>query len=252
LSEDSNLSQFGFPVVLKARRLGYDGRGTRVMKDLAALTAVFEQEKAADTWLLEEFVSFDRELAVMAARSLQGEIVVYPVVETQQVNQVCQRVWVTQEFGNAVVQQVEAIATQLLTSLNYVGIMGIEFFLTNAGKVLVNETAPRTHNSGHYTLDACETSQFEQQLRAVSGLPLGSADLTCAGAVMINLLGYESAECDYLEKRQRIQQVERSHLYWYGKSGARPGRKLGHVTVLLEDVQQATTMAREVEAIWYP
>ncbi|HEY9639599.1 MAG TPA: 5-(carboxyamino)imidazole ribonucleotide synthase [Coleofasciculaceae cyanobacterium] len=251
LTEVPDHSPFGFPVVLKSRRLGYDGRGTMVLQDLASLTAALDPFQAED-WLLEEFIPFERELAVMAARSPQGEIVVYPVVETQQVNQVCQRVFVTQAFGSEVVQQVEAIATQLLTSLNYVGIMGIEFFLTAAGKVLVNETAPRTHNSGHYSLDACETSQFEQQLRAVCGLPLGSAALTCAGAVMINLLGYESAESDYWEKRQQIQQVARSHLYWYGKTVSRPGRKLGHVTVCLEDVRQAAAVAQEIEAIWYP
>ncbi|NJR65308.1 MAG: 5-(carboxyamino)imidazole ribonucleotide synthase [Leptolyngbyaceae cyanobacterium CRU_2_3] len=250
-------SQFGFPVVLKARRLGYDGRGTQIIPDLDSLNAVLGQPgQAADVWLLEEFVPFERELAVMAARSPQGEISLYPVVETQQVSQVCRRVFVTSVLQPEVVAQVKAIATQLLTHLNYVGIMGIEFFLTAAGKVLVNETAPRTHNSGHYSLDACETSQFEQQLRAVCGLPLGSAALTCAGAVMVNLLGYETAAHEYLEQRQQLEQIGRSHLHWYGKSVSRPGRKLGHVTVLLEDGQlekgQAEAIAQHIEAIWYP
>ncbi len=249
--DTATLSQFGFPVVLKARRLGYDGRGTIVLKDLAALEAVLaSQTFEPGMWLLEQFVPFERELAVMAARSPQGEMAIYPVVETQQVNQVCQRVFVTQDFGKTA--EVGAIATALLTHLDYVGIMGIEFFLTREGDVLVNETAPRTHNSGHYSLDACETSQFEQQLRAVSGLPLGSPALTCAGAVMVNLLGYESAESDYLEQRQKLVEIERSHLYWYGKT-SRPGRKLGHITVLLEvDGEKAEAIAQKIEAIWYP
>lgn len=259
----AQLSQFGFPAVLKARRLGYDGRGTVIVRDLPHLQALLasdgtsdasEQWLASNQWLLEEFVPFQRELAVMVARSLSGEVVVYPVVETQQVNQVCQRVFVTQEMPSAVGQQVEAIATTLLNQLSYVGVMGIEFFLTPEGKVLVNETAPRTHNSGHYSLDACETSQFEQQLRCVCQLPLGSSALTCAGALMVNLLGFESAESEYLDKRAQIAAIPRSHLYWYGKSVARPGRKLGHVTVQLvagEGEAEAKAIATAIEQIWY-
>lgn len=246
-----------YPVVLKSRRLGYDGQGTFICRDRAALEAVLQKISVANPlshWVLEEFVPFDRELAVIAARSQTGEIVVYPVVETQQENQVCQRVIVTPEFDLSVVEQVESIARSLLKALNYVGIMGIEFFLTQDGKVLVNETAPRTHNSGHYSLDACITSQFEQQLRTVGGLPLGSPALTVNGAVMVNLLGYETAASDYLEKRQQIAQIPRSHLYWYGKSQSRPGRKLGHVTVLLDEGNRdrALQVARQVESIWYP
>jgi 5-(carboxyamino)imidazole ribonucleotide synthase len=243
---------FGFPVVLKARRLGYDGQGTLIVKDPQRLAAHLSPPRP-DTWLLEEFIPFDRELAVMAARSRNGEIVVYPVVETQQVNQVCRRVFVTEDFGNSVVEQVQSIATKLLDRLDYVGIMGIEFFLTRDGQVLVNETAPRTHNSGHYSLDACETSQFEQQLRAVCGLPLGSPALNCAGAVMVNLLGNEVADNDYLKQRQQLAALPRSQVYWYGKA-ARPGRKLGHVTLRLgegEGRSQAEALAKTVEKIWY-
>ena len=245
-------SAFGFPVVLKARRLGYDGQGTMIVKDPQSLAAHLSPPRP-DTWLLEEFIPFDRELAVMAARSDSGEIVVYPVVETQQVNQVCRRVFVTEDFGDSVIEQVQAIATRLLDRLDYVGIMGIEFFLTRDGQVLVNETAPRTHNSGHYSLDACETSQFEQQLRAVSGLPLGSPALNCAGAVMVNLLGNEAAESDCLEQRQQLAALPRSHVYWYGKA-PRPGRKLGHVTLRLDEGEgrsQAEALAKTVERIWY-
>lgn len=245
-----------YPAVLKSRRLGYDGQGTFICRDRAALETVLQKYPVAPLshWLLEAFVPFERELAVMAARSLSGEVVVYPVVETQQENQVCQRVIVASEPDGAVVEQVEFIARSLLEALNYVGIMGIEFFLTSDGKVLVNETAPRTHNSGHYSLDACVTSQFEQQLRAVSGLSLGSPALTVPGAVMVNLLGYESAESDYPEKQQQIAQMPRSHLYWYGKSQSRPGRKLGHVTILLEagNRDRALEIAHQVESIWYP
>lgn len=248
----ADIEQFGLPAVLKARRHGYDGQGTFVLQHSSDLDSV--QFQAADDWLLEEFIPFEQELAVMAARSATGEMVIYPVVETVQKNQVCQRVYVT-PMPESVTKQAASIARLILERLNYVGVMGIEFFLDRSGQVLVNELAPRTHNSGHYTLDACVTSQFEQQLRAVCGLPLDSANLTCAGAVMVNLLGYDTAEADYTTKRrqQLSKLVFPTHVYWYGKS-ARPGRKLGHVTVLLESGQeqpQAEAIAEQIERIWY-
>jgi 5-(carboxyamino)imidazole ribonucleotide synthase len=253
-----------YPFVLKVRRHGYDGQGTFIVRNQATLESVLQQQNGA-SWLLEEFIPFERELAVMAARSVTGEIVVYPVVETQQENQVCRRVFVTHDLDPRVVEQVEAIAHKLLESLTFVGIMGIEFFLTKDGNVLVNETAPRTHNSGHYTLDACITSQFEQHLRAVCSLPLGNPamhgpDMHCHGAVMVNLLGYEHSESDYLAQRQQLAHIPNAHVHWYGKTQSRPGRKLGHVTVLLDTPpneqgdgrQQALTRARAIESIWYP
>lgn len=244
---------FGFPVVLKARRHGYDGYGTFVCQDAAALAAVLQ--KPGQSWLLEEFVPFEKELAVMAARSPAGEIALYPVVESiQGEGQVCRQVFATQEFTGAITDQVGAIAQTLLERLDYVGVLGIELFLTAGGTVLVNEIAPRTHNTGHYTLDACATSQFEQQLRAVCGMPLGSAALTCAGAVMVNLLGFESSESDYAAQRQAIAALPNAHLYWYGKTQSRPGRKLGHVTVTLrggEGQPQAEAIAAQIERLWY-
>lgn len=247
------LASFGLPAVLKARRLGYDGQGTIILRQVDDLPPA-GTARSDQHWLIEAFVPFTCELAVMAARSLSGEIVIYPVVETQQVEQVCRRVFVTNAFPESVTQQVKDIARMILTQLDYVGVMGIEFFLTQAGEVLVNELAPRTHNSGHYSLDACITSQFEQQLRAVCGLPLGRPDLTCAGAVMVNLLGYETSSSDYLAQRQTLSQLPQSQVYWYGKT-ARPGRKLGHVTVLLtpdQDLSDARQIAQRIEQIWYP
>lgn len=248
------VAEFGLPAVLKTRRLGYDGQGTFILKSIADFTESTLVDLPPNNWLLEEFVPFERELAVMAARGLNGETVIYPVVETQQEQQVCRRVFVTADFAPAVTRQVETIARSILTALDYVGVMGIEFFLTRTGQVLVNELAPRTHNSGHYSLDACVTSQFEQQLRAVCGLPLGSPDLTCAGAVMVNLLGYETATSEYAPKRQQLSQLPNAHVYWYGKT-SRSGRKLGHVTVLLNEGQNrsdAETIAKTIEQIWYP
>jgi 5-(carboxyamino)imidazole ribonucleotide synthase len=246
------LSQFGFPVVLKTRRHGYDGQGTYILRSPADLEALLPQLQ--QPLLLEEFVPFDRELAVMVARSSSGEIITYPVVETQQPDQVCRRVLVTSDLAIEVQQSVEAIARQFVDSLQAVGIFGIELFLTAEGRVLVNEVAPRTHNSGHFTLDACLTSQFEQQLRAICGLRLGGTQLQAKGAVMVNLLGYESSTSDYLAQRQQLAKLPQTFVHWYGKVESRPGRKLGHVTALLDtaDRSRAIELAAAIESIWYP
>ncbi len=241
-----------FPAVLKVRRHGYDGQGTFIIKDREALEATL-QGLGHTPVLLEEFIPFERELAVIAARSSAGEMALYPVVETQQEEQVCRRVLVPAELDPAVTGQIEAIAHTLLNSLQAVGVFGIELFLTPTGKVLVNEIAPRTHNSGHFTLDASYTSQFEQHLRAVCDLPLGNPALKCDAAVMVNLLGYEYSHNDYLAKRQQLAQLPNSHVHWYGKSESRPGRKLGHVTVLLDGAtkSEAQAVAQTLESIWY-
>ncbi|MEP0868441.1 5-(carboxyamino)imidazole ribonucleotide synthase [Trichocoleus desertorum AS-A10] len=250
----TDLEQLGFPLVLKARRHGYDGQGTFILRSQAELEDIWQKLDHSPA-LLEAFVPFERELAVIAARSTSGEVSVYPVVETQQENQVCRRVLAPADIPESVQVEAEAIARTLLNSLQAIGVFGIELFLTADGQVLVNEIAPRTHNSGHFSLDACVTSQFEQHLRAVCGLALGNPSLSSDGAVMVNLLGYEQSHSDYLEKRQQIEKIPQAHVHWYGKTESRPGRKLGHVTVLLSAQtaprEQALAIAQEVEAIWY-
>ncbi|MEH2056108.1 MAG: 5-(carboxyamino)imidazole ribonucleotide synthase [Nostoc sp.] len=255
----SKIEYLGFPVVLKSRRHGYDGQGTFIIHDFATLQQKLSYESTTKTFnqspfLLEEFVPFERELAIIAARSVEGKIVTYPVVETQQEQQVCRRVIAPAEITPNQVAEIEAIAHTLLNSLEVVGIFGIELFLTADGKILVNEIAPRTHNSGHFSLDACETSQFEQHLRAVSGLPLGNPALQCFGAVMVNLLGYENSHSDYQSQRQQIAEIPHAHVHWYGKTESRLGRKLGHVTVLLDNqnLGLGSAIANTIEFIWYP
>ena len=264
LTPNKPLPELQFPVVMKARRHGYDGRGTAILKDWDSLKATWQDWLKANwktsqqpSLLLEEFIPFDRELAVIAARNASGEIAIYPIVETQQENQVCRRVLVPVDVPPAAVEQSEAIARTILDKLQVVGLFAIELFLTRDGKVLANEIAPRTHNSGHFSIDACETSQFEQHLRAVCDRPLGSTAMTCPGAVMVNLLGYEDSDSDYLEKRQQLAQIPNAKVYWYGKTASRPGRKLGHVTVLLEgskvDLRAlGIEAARAIESVWYP
>ncbi|MEA5559494.1 5-(carboxyamino)imidazole ribonucleotide synthase [Nodularia spumigena] len=255
----SQIEDLGFPVVLKSRRHGYDGQGTFIIKDLADLQQKLNSHNTNKAFsqgffLIEEFVTFERELAIIAVRSVEGEVVTYPVVETQQEEQVCRRVIAPADITPNQAAEIEAIAHTLLNNLQVVGVFGIELFLTPDGKVLVNEIAPRTHNSGHFSLDACETSQFEQHLRAVCGLPLGNPALHCASAVMVNLLGYEISQSDYQSQRQKLAEIPQAFVHWYGKTESRPGRKLGHVTVLVDHQNRDAimTIAQTIESIWYP
>ncbi|AKG22078.1 5-(carboxyamino)imidazole ribonucleotide synthase [Calothrix sp. 336/3] len=248
-----------FPIVIKARRHGYDGQGTYIISHQAqwqdfANTSRRKNQDQKSLFLVEEYVPFVRELAIIAARSVNGEIITYPVVETQQQEQVCRRVIAPADVTPEIAREITEIAGILLDKLEFVGVLGIELFLTAEGKVLVNEIAPRTHNSGHFSLDGCHTSQFEQQLRAVSGLSLGNPGLTFPGAVMVNLLGYETSESDYSHQRQQIAQIPQAYVHWYEKKTSRPGRKLGHVTVLLDEPNRETALAiaRKIESIWYP
>ena len=251
LLQDEIAADYGFPVVLKARRHGYDGQGTFIVKNDRSLRELSRRVPLAEL-LVEELVSFDKELAIIATRNMSGDTAVYPVTETFQVSQVCHWTITPANINEDIVKRIKAIATTILNELEVVGVFGIEFFLAKNNRVLVNEIAPRTHNSGHYTLDGCQTSQFEMQLRAVTDMPLGSTDLKSAGAVMVNLLGFEESDSDYRSKRESILTIPHSFVHWYGKT-SRPGRKLGHATVLLdaERLTQAQSIVSQIESIWY-
>jgi 5-(carboxyamino)imidazole ribonucleotide synthase len=247
----AQLENHPFPLVLKARRYGYDGQGTFIIRNSEELNAKKPQLERLDL-MLEAYIPYQRELAIVAARGLTGEIVTYPVVETYQQEQVCHWVIAPADLNPSLHTQTENIARHLLKSLSAVGVFGIELFLTPQGEVLINEIAPRTHNSGHYSLSACLTSQFALQLQAVANLPLGATDLKCPGAVMVNLLGFENSDGDYAEKRSVLAAIPGAHVYWYGKK-SRCGRKLGHVTVLsnTSDRSQLSALAKEIENLWY-
>jgi 5-(carboxyamino)imidazole ribonucleotide synthase len=257
-AETADLPSLSFPLVLKRRRQGYDGQGTRILPDPATLQQALA-EYAGIPLLVEEWIPFERELAVMVARGLTGEIQIYPVVETVQVNQVCRHVLVPARIPSSVEAEIRDLAVKVMEKLDAVGVFAIELFWVpppqpKAG-IWINEISPRVHNSGHYTLEACHTSQFEQHLRAILGLPLGDPSLKCGGAVMVNLLGYEHATGDYAEKRQRLAQLPNATVHWYHKTPARPGRKLGHVTVCLPTAPspfEAAALVRTLESLWYP
>jgi 5-(carboxyamino)imidazole ribonucleotide synthase len=250
LENEADLNHdLGYPVVLKARRHGYDGYGTFIIKNKQELTEIWNRYNSP-SMLLEEFIPFQQELAIMAARNIQGEVICYPVVQTIQKDQVCRQVFVPAQIPDSIVKNVEAIAHTLLSKLEYVGVFGIELFLTDDNRVFVNEIAPRTHNSGHYTLDMCDISQFEMQLRAVTGLKLPETNFNSSHSVMINLLGYETSNSDYQEKRSQIKAMSNTYLHWYNKTESRKGRKLGHVTILGNSRQELEKKALEIESIW--
>jgi 5-(carboxyamino)imidazole ribonucleotide synthase len=245
--------RLGYPLVLKARRHGYDGKGTWVIESQIELQSAWESMHQAPA-IAEACIPFERELAVIAARAASGEISIYPVVETVQTNQVCRRTIAPARITPHIAAKVKDIAKQIVTTLEAIGVFGIEFFLTATGEVTVNEIAPRTHNSGHYTIEGCQTSQFEQLLRVVSGQPLGDVSMVAPVAVMVNLLGFEIAsgtDADYAEKRQAIARLPNTSMHWYNKTSASVGRKLGHVTVLAETHDMAIAISDRIENIWY-
>lgn len=223
---------FRFPLMAKAVNGGYDGKGTIPLKNQGELEALLAHVDPIG-WILEEMVAFDQELAMVACRDQRGKVACFPLVETHQHQRVCEWVVFPASANHATRAFAHNVAASLLTALDYVGVMGIEFFYGHQG-MQVNELAPRTHNSGHLTIEACSVSQFEQQVRIVAGLPMGSTDPIVLGALMVNLLGFESAVSDYVERRHSLAALPGASLYWYGKRKACPGRKLGHLTVLLE------------------
>ncbi|UAJ72698.1 5-(carboxyamino)imidazole ribonucleotide synthase [Synechocystis sp. PCC 7339] len=253
-----------FPWVLKARRHGYDGQGTQIINSPADLPDLSQDHPGS--WMVESFVPYERELAVLGARNAKGEVEIYPVVETHQIDQVCRWVVAPAPIDAAIAATAQDYCRRILNHLDYVGILAIEFFLlpksnqthTPEQRLLINELAPRTHNSGHFSLDACHTSQFALQLQAVTGQTLGSSALHCGQAVMVNLLGYEVSAGDYQQQLAKLDALPHSHVHWYGKGECRPGRKLGHVTLLNPRVESepstvwAEDLVKQVENIWYP
>ena len=222
-----------FPVMAKASRGGYDGKGTVVLPDVDALAQLL-RSVTADDWLLESWVDYELELALVVSRDQRGRIRHLPMVQTHQHHQVCDWVLAPAPVDPSVAALAYNVAASLMTKLSYVGVLALEFFYGPAG-LQVNEIAPRTHNSGHFSIEACTSSQFDQQLCIAAGLPVPEPELSSCGALMVNLLGLDPARHAPLDQRlQALEAIQGLHLHWYGKSPETPGRKLGHVTLLLE------------------
>ena len=222
-----------FPVMAKASRGGYDGKGTVVLRDIDGLAQLL-RAVPADDWLLESWVDYELELALVVSRDQRGRIRHFPLVQTHQHQQVCDWVLAPAPVDPSVAALAYNVAASLMTKLGYVGVLALEFFYGPAG-LQVNEIAPRTHNSGHYSIEACTSSQFDQQLCIAAGLPVPDPELKSRGALMVNLLGLDPERHDPLDQRLlALEAMPGLHLHWYGKSPETPGRKLGHVTLLLE------------------
>ncbi|MBQ4816948.1 5-(carboxyamino)imidazole ribonucleotide synthase [Bacillus pumilus] len=215
----------GLPAVLKTCRGGYDGKGQYVIKEKGQL-----HEASAllthGTCILESWVPFQMELSVIVTRSIHGEIAVFPVAENIHKHNILFQSIVPARVDESIQEKAKALATTLAEKLGLVGTLAVELFLTNEGELLVNELAPRPHNSGHYTLDLCETSQFEQHVRAICGLPLGGTALLSEG-MMVNLLG---DEVDIPKEHPEL--LKEAKLYLYGKHEVKAGRKMGHMTFM--------------------
>lgn len=233
------LRDLGAPAVLKTAGFGYDGKGQfkidRIRQADEAWAAIGEQHA-----VLEGFVEFEREVSVVAARGLDGSYADFGVIDNTHRNHILDLSLAPAEVSEQVARDAREIAQGILEAMGVVGVMCIEFFLTEAGNLIVNEVAPRPHNSGHLTFDACQTSQFEQQLRAICGLPLGSTEYL-ASAAMSNLLG--DIWCEGEPNWAAACAVPGVHLHLYGKAEPRPGRKMGHLTALAPTLTEARSRA---------
>jgi 5-(carboxyamino)imidazole ribonucleotide synthase len=231
---DAFAAEHGWPVVAKTPRGGYDGQGVFVLEDRAAAADLVA--RIDSKLIVEPLLRIQREFAVVAARSTAGEIALYPAVETIQVDGICHEILVPGSLPEEVRVLATEIARRLVVEIGATGTVAVEFFLTEEG-VLINELALRPHNSGHWTIEGAITSQFEQHLRAVLGWPLGSTRITAPAVATANILGPDNG-VDPNGRAAEILVDPDVHLHLYGK-GYRPGRKLGHVTVLAGDLETA-------------
>lgn len=231
----------GYPAVLKTRRMGYDGKGQFVLRRAEELQMAWDRLGASGL-ILEGLVPFDRELSIIAVRGKQGETLFYPLIENQHADGILRASYAPARDVNADLQAIaEDYAMRLLDSLDYVGVLAIELFQVGA-QLIANEMAPRVHNSGHWTIEGAETSQFENHIRAILGYPLG--DTSAVGySVMINLVGV-------IPQVEHMLQFRDAHLHLYGKS-ARPGRKVGHITVRGDDATAVRKQAEKIRAELY-
>jgi 5-(carboxyamino)imidazole ribonucleotide synthase len=241
--------ELGWPLLLKRRRNGYDGYGNRTLHGsddvapaMAALQGPVDRPAEERALMVEAYVGFARELAVMVARGCDGQVRLYPVVETVQRNHVCHQVYAPAAIARDVAAQAAVIARAAVEALGLHGVAGVELFLAADGAITINELAPRVHNSGHYSIEACVTSQFENAVRAALGVPLGDTALVAPAAAMVNLLGARDAPARPVGLAAALA-VPGAHVHLYGKRRSRPGRKMGHVTALGATVDEAARLA---------
>ena len=236
------------PALLKISRLGYDGKGQATVTDADSAAAAFERLGRVPC-VLEERLELETELSVVLARGEDGEVAAFPVGENRHRDGILETTVVPARVPQRLADQARALAVAVAERMRYVGVLGVELFVANGGRLFVNEMAPRPHNSGHYTMDACVVDQFEQQLRALCGLPLGEPRLL-SPVTMVNLLGdlWEHGEPRWAEALRRPGVL----LHLYGKAEPRPGRKMGHLNCLARDPDAALALALDARAALLP
>ena len=244
----SDLTQYvdRLPAVHKLGRAGYDGRGVQKLRSEADLPQGFDQPG-----LLEDFIDFEKEIAVIVARNARGQVTTFPVVELvfHAEQNLVEYLFAPAQLSGTIAQRADQLARTVIERLNMTGLLAVEMFVTPAGEVLVNEVAPRTHNSGHHTIEANVTSQFEQHLRAILNMPLGSTTIKTPAA-MVNLLGEEGYEGP--ARYQGIDEalsIEGVSVHLYGKNITKPFRKMGHVTVVASAVEELRTKVTTLQQI---
>ncbi len=235
--------KLSYPFVQKSRTAGYDGPGVAVIKGADYLSKLLP-----GACMIEDLVDIDKEIAVVVARNADGEVKTYPSVEMEfnpEANLV-EFLFCPAQLTEAQDETCQALAKKTIEAYNVCGLLAVELFLTKDGQIWVNEVAPRTHNSGHHTIDACQTSQFEQQIRAILNLPLGSTEMHQA-AVMVNLLGAPGFTGPVkFQGWKEVVAIEGAHFHIYGKAVTKPFRKMGHATVVDKDLEKAKTKARQI------
>lgn len=233
-----------FPFIQKLRKGGYDGKGVAKIQNATDLEKAFDAPS-----ILEEYVPFEKELSIIVARNEKGEIKTFPLVECEfsPTLNLVEFLFSPANVSPAIEEQAEILARKIIQSLDLIGLLAVELFLTKDGSLLVNEVAPRTHNSGHHTIECNITSQFEQHLRAITNQPLGSTKTRVPG-VMVNLIGAEDFTGEVVYKNiEKATAQQGVHVHLYGKSHTKPGRKMGHITVTNMDIKEAKRIAREIK-----
>ncbi|HLX22111.1 MAG TPA: 5-(carboxyamino)imidazole ribonucleotide synthase [Usitatibacter sp.] len=238
---DGALLQVKLPALLKTAQFGYDGKGQARIDSRDALARTWNEWKRVPC-VLEELLALEREVSVVLARTGDGEVAVFPVAENTHARGVLDITIAPARIPGTLAAEATSLATRIARELDYAGVLAVEMFIVG-GKLLMNEMAPRPHNSGHYTIDACRTSQFEQQVRVLCGLPLGDPSQHTP-AVMVNLLG--DIWRDGEPRWESVLKHPGAHLHLYGKRDARPGRKMGHVTVCEPRLERALEVALEI------
>jgi phosphoribosylaminoimidazole carboxylase PurK protein len=249
--------KYGYPFLVKTRTLGYDGYGNMTIKNEDDCEIVWNKFPSCGGVALhsndgvvnyrkimaEEFIDFEKEVAVIVARSKSGEVAIYPCVETIQKNHICHKVIAPAKVNIDISMQAQEMAVKAVQSINGVGVFGVEMFVTKNNKVLLNEIAPRPHNSGHYTIEGCYCSQYENGIRAILDLPLGSPEMKHNFACMINLLG-ERDGTGVPKDITTTMKFKNTKLHLYNKKQSRKGRKMGHLTTIGDDYDE---VLKEVE-----